>query len=150
MSLALTLTLVGCDSQPTNTGTKPQTTTQTQKEPDKVSMHQIISDSKKYSQELGHSIELVPGSVIQTSEYEVSDVVIDENNETTIKNETTRKDETKATQNSVFANAKISPEALAKLEFGLCKGKKLYDKRDDLAKKDAKREIEREFKARNN
>lgn len=38
----------------------------------------------------------------------------------------------------------------AKIEIGLCKGKKLYDKRDDLAKKDAKREIEREFKARNN
>ena len=29
------------------------------------------------------------------------------------------------------------------------RGKKLYDKRDDIAKKDAKREIEREFKARN-
>ncbi|MCQ2523526.1 MAG: SsrA-binding protein SmpB [Lachnospiraceae bacterium] len=40
-------------------------------------------------------------------------------------------------------------EGKAKLEFGLCKGKKLYDKREDMAKKDAKREIEREFKARN-
>ncbi len=37
----------------------------------------------------------------------------------------------------------------AKLEFGLCKGKKLYDKREDLAKKDLRREIEREFKVKN-
>ena len=36
----------------------------------------------------------------------------------------------------------------AKIEIGLAKGKKLYDKRDDLAKKDAKREIDRAFKAR--
>lgn len=34
----------------------------------------------------------------------------------------------------------------AKLEFGLCKGKKLYDKREDIAKKDQRREHEREFK----
>lgn len=37
----------------------------------------------------------------------------------------------------------------AKLEFGLCRGKKLYDKRDDLAKKDMRRETEREFKVKN-
>ncbi len=37
----------------------------------------------------------------------------------------------------------------AKLEFGLCKGKKLYDKREDIAKKDARRETEREFKVKN-
>lgn len=40
--------------------------------------------------------------------------------------------------------------SLVKVEMGLARGKKLYDKRDDIAKKDAKREIEREFKARNN
>jgi len=39
--------------------------------------------------------------------------------------------------------------SLVKVEMGLARGKKLYDKRDDIAKKDAKREIEREFKARN-
>lgn len=33
-----------------------------------------------------------------------------------------------------------------KLEIGLCKGKKLYDKRDDMAKKNAKRDIERAMK----
>lgn len=38
---------------------------------------------------------------------------------------------------------------LVKVEIGLARGKKLYDKRDDIAKKDAKREIERSFKARN-
>lgn len=39
--------------------------------------------------------------------------------------------------------------SLVKVEIGLARGKKLYDKREDIAKKDAKREIEREFKARN-
>lgn len=34
-----------------------------------------------------------------------------------------------------------------KLELGLAKGKKLYDKRQDLAKKDAKRRIEREIRS---
>ena len=37
----------------------------------------------------------------------------------------------------------------AKVEIGLAKGKKLYDKRDDIAKKDQRRETEREFKVRN-
>lgn len=37
----------------------------------------------------------------------------------------------------------------AKLELGLAKGKKLYDKRQDIARKDQKREHEREFKIRN-
>ena len=36
----------------------------------------------------------------------------------------------------------------AKLEIGLCKGKKLYDKRATEAKKSAARTIEREFKER--
>lgn len=33
-----------------------------------------------------------------------------------------------------------------KVQLGLCKGKKLYDKREDAAKKDAKRQIERAVK----
>ena len=33
-----------------------------------------------------------------------------------------------------------------KVQLGLCKGKKLYDKREDAAKKDAKRQIERATK----
>jgi SsrA-binding protein len=36
-----------------------------------------------------------------------------------------------------------------KLEIGLCKGKKLYDKRDAAAAKDAKREMDRAMKSRN-
>lgn len=36
-----------------------------------------------------------------------------------------------------------------KLELGLCKGKKLHDKREDMAKRDAKREVERAMKERN-
>lgn len=36
-----------------------------------------------------------------------------------------------------------------KVEIALAKGKKLYDKRADIAKKDMKREAEREFKIRN-
>jgi SsrA-binding protein len=39
--------------------------------------------------------------------------------------------------------------SLVKIEIGLAKGKKLYDKRDDIAKKDQKREAQREFKVRN-
>ena len=36
-----------------------------------------------------------------------------------------------------------------KLELALCKGKKLYDKRDDIAKRDAKRDMERAMRTRN-
>lgn len=36
--------------------------------------------------------------------------------------------------------------SLVKVEVGMARGKKLYDKRDDISKKDQKREIEREFK----
>ena len=36
-----------------------------------------------------------------------------------------------------------------KLEIGLAKGKKLYDKRESAARKDAKREMERTMKSRN-
>ena len=38
---------------------------------------------------------------------------------------------------------------LVKLEIGLARGKKLYDKREDIAKKDMRRETEREFKVKN-
>lgn len=41
-----------------------------------------------------------------------------------------------------FKNSKV------KMQVGLCKGKKQHDKRDDLAKRDAKREIERAMKQR--
>ncbi|MBQ9333249.1 MAG: SsrA-binding protein SmpB [Lachnospiraceae bacterium] len=37
----------------------------------------------------------------------------------------------------------------AKIEIALAKGKKLYDKREDIAKKDQRREHEREFKVKN-
>lgn len=37
----------------------------------------------------------------------------------------------------------------AKVEIGLCRGKKLYDKRQDIAKKDQRREVEKEFKVKN-
>ena len=36
-----------------------------------------------------------------------------------------------------------------KVQLGLCKGKKLYDKREDAAKRDAKREIDRHLKMQN-
>ena len=39
--------------------------------------------------------------------------------------------------------------SLVKVEIGLAKGKKLYDKRNELAKKDVRREAEKEFKIRN-
>ncbi|HRR76776.1 MAG TPA: SsrA-binding protein SmpB [Ruminococcus sp.] len=40
-------------------------------------------------------------------------------------------------------------DSKVKVQLGLCKGKKLYDKRDDAAKRDAKREIDRNMKIRN-
>ena len=36
----------------------------------------------------------------------------------------------------------------AKLELGLARGKKMYDKREDIAKREAKRDIERVMKSR--
>ena len=39
--------------------------------------------------------------------------------------------------------------SLIKVEIGLAKGKKLYDKRQDIAKKDQRREAERSFKVSN-
>ncbi|MDD7772695.1 MAG: SsrA-binding protein SmpB [Firmicutes bacterium] len=39
--------------------------------------------------------------------------------------------------------------SLVKVEIALCKGKKLYDKRDDAAARDAKRQIDRAMKERN-
>ncbi len=42
-----------------------------------------------------------------------------------------------------FSNGKV------KVEVGLARGKKLYDKRADIAKKDQRREAEKEFKIRN-
>jgi len=39
--------------------------------------------------------------------------------------------------------------SLVKVEVGLCRGKKLYDKREDIMKKDQKREAARDFKVRN-
>ena len=39
--------------------------------------------------------------------------------------------------------------SLVKVEFALAKGKKLYDKRQDIAKKDQRREAERDFKVKN-
>jgi len=43
-----------------------------------------------------------------------------------------------------FKNSRV------KVELGLCRGKKLYDKRDSIAKHDADREIERRMKDRSN
>lgn len=40
-------------------------------------------------------------------------------------------------------------DSKVKMQLGLCKGKKLYDKRDDAAKRDAKREIDRSLKTHN-
>ena len=39
--------------------------------------------------------------------------------------------------------------SLVKVEVGLARGKKLYDKRADIAKKDQRRELEKEFKVKN-
>lgn len=40
-------------------------------------------------------------------------------------------------------------DSLVKVEIGLARGKKLYDKRQDIAKKDQRREAEKNFKVKN-
>ena len=40
--------------------------------------------------------------------------------------------------------------SLVKVALGVCKGKKLYDKREDIAKRDSKRSMDRAFKEHNN
>ena len=40
-------------------------------------------------------------------------------------------------------------DSLVKIEIGMARGKKLYDKRQDIAKKDQRREAERDFKVKN-
>jgi SsrA-binding protein len=42
-----------------------------------------------------------------------------------------------------FKNSRV------KVEVGLCRGKKLYDKRDSAARRDASREMDRVMKTRN-
>ena len=43
----------------------------------------------------------------------------------------------------------LNEKGMAKLEIGIARGKKLYDKRQDIAKKDQRREAERDFKVKN-
>lgn len=38
---------------------------------------------------------------------------------------------------------------LVKIDVGIAKGKKLYDKRESIAKQDQRRQAEKEFKIRN-
>lgn len=45
-------------------------------------------------------------------------------------------------------NVYLNEDGRCKLEIGLARGKKLYDKRDTIAKKDADRKIDRAIKAR--
>ncbi len=40
-------------------------------------------------------------------------------------------------------------KSMVKIDIALAKGKKLYDKREDIAKKDQRREAEKDFKVRN-
>jgi SsrA-binding protein len=40
----------------------------------------------------------------------------------------------------------INTKGLAKLEIGLCRGKKIYDKRDSIKQKDASRDLDRQMK----
>lgn len=57
-----------------------------------------------------------------------------------------------AVQQDGFALVPLSlyfKDAKVKLELGVCKGKKLYDKRDSIAQRDTKREMDRIMKTRN-
>ena len=53
------------------------------------------------------------------------------------------------TRKLLLHKAEILKLAAKCKEKGLCRGKKLYDKRQDIAKKDQRREVEREFKVKN-
>ena len=56
----------------------------------------------------------------------------------------------KAEINKLIGKTKEKGMAIVvKVELGLAKGKKLYDKRQDIAKKDQQREASRDFKIRN-
>lgn len=50
---------------------------------------------------------------------------------------------------SVIPLAVYFKSSRVKLEIGLCKGKKLHDKRDDIAAKDAQRDIQRALRSKN-
>jgi len=50
---------------------------------------------------------------------------------------------------SLIAVSLYLSRGFVKVDLAVAKGKKLYDKREDTAKKDAKREIEKQFKAKN-
>ena len=53
--------------------------------------------------------------------------------------------------NKLYALVPLSvyfKDARVKIEVGVCKGKKNYDKREDAARRDAKREMDRAMKAR--
>ena len=50
---------------------------------------------------------------------------------------------------SIRAGGVNLKDGRVKAEIGLCKGKKLYDKRDDMARRDAGREMERTLKDKN-
>ena len=43
----------------------------------------------------------------------------------------------------------LNEKCIAKLEIGVARGKKLYDKRQDIARRDANRNIDRILKSRN-
>ena len=43
----------------------------------------------------------------------------------------------------------LNEKGISKLDIGIARGKKLYDKRDDIAKRDAKRNIDRIIKSQN-
>ena len=66
-----------------------------------------------------------------------------------------KKEIRKISQDSQRAGYTVIPlrvyfkDSLVKVEIGMCKGKKLYDKREDIAKKDQVREAQKEFKIRN-
>lgn len=58
--------------------------------------------------------------------------------------------ETKQTGFSLIPLSVYLKGSLVKVSIALCKGKKLYDKREDIAKRDSARRMDRAFKEHNN
>lgn len=58
--------------------------------------------------------------------------------------------QTKQTGFSLIPLSVYLKGSYVKVDIALCKGKKQYDKREDIAKRDAKRNVDRAIKERNN
>lgn len=82
------------------------------------------------------------GNIFNRDPYRVRRLLMHKKEISKLLGQTTQKGFTLVPLSVYFKGSKL------KMEIGLCRGKKLYDKRDDAAKKQADRDIERVQKER--